>query len=225
MNVLVVAAHPDDEVLGCGGTIARLSQEGHSVQVVILGEGITARSAVRSDASLGAIGDLHSASREVARALGAQGVELLSFPDNRFDSVDLLDIVKPIESAIERFQPEIVYTHYGGDLNVDHALTFRAVMTATRPMVDCGVREVCVWPTLSSTEWAFGRLGVFAPNVFVNIENFLSQKVLAMKMYVSEVREYPHPRSPEVIEHAARLWGSVVGNRASEPFELVRAIR
>src|SRR5690242_714418 len=132
MSVLVVAAHPDDEVLGCGGTMARLASEGEDVHVLILGEGQTSRDGAGASGSA-VVEQLASQARQAGDVLGAASVRVLDFPDNRFDRVDLLDIVKVVERAIEALTPTVVFTHHRGDLNVDHALTARAVITATRP--------------------------------------------------------------------------------------------
>ena len=134
MRVLVVAAHPDDEVLGCGGTIAKLSNEGHDIHIMILGEGSTSRSQDRGQADMTLVEALRENSHQAAKTLGAKEVCLRDLPDNRFDAVPLLEIVKIVEEAVEKLNPEIIYTHHGGDLNIDHTLTHRSVLTATRPI-------------------------------------------------------------------------------------------
>jgi len=224
-DVLVVAAHPDDEVLGCGGTIARLTSEGRSVHIAILGEGITSRSDRREDADAAALQRLQSDARAAAKTLGVEDVSLFSLPDNRFDTVPLLDVAKVVERLIAEHAPTTVYTHGSGDLNVDHAVVHRAVLTATRPVVGCCVREVFAFEVPSSTEWAFDRLGGFKPNVFVNIGDTLERKCAAMARYTGEAREFPHPRSADALRAIARRWGSVAGLPAAEAFELVRSLR
>jgi LmbE family N-acetylglucosaminyl deacetylase len=226
MNVLVVAAHPDDELLGCGGTAARLAREGHSVFMAILGEGITSRHAQREGADPAALNSLHGCSQRVADLLGVKDLSLHGLPDNRFDSIPLLDVIKVVEKLIERWQPTAIYTHHGGDLNVDHQVVSRAVLTAARPMEGRPVRELYMFEIASSTEWAFQQLApVFRPNVFVNIETTLPLKLEGMRQYESEVRKFPHPRSPEALTAIAQRWGSVVGCKAAEAFEAVRLIR
>lgn len=225
MTVLVIAAHPDDEVLGCGGTIARLTGEGHDVYVAILGEGITSRYDKREQANQRIIKELQDRFRQVSKLLGVKDLFLYDFPDNRFDTVSLLDIVKIVEKLINRFQPKIVYTHHGGDLNIDHVITHRAVMTATRPVENCPVKEIYAFEVPSSTEWAFGQFqAAFQPNVFVDISVTLETKIQAMEIYESEAQAFPHPRSPEAIMASARKWGSTVGLQAAEAFELIRKI-
>jgi LmbE family N-acetylglucosaminyl deacetylase len=226
MNILVIAAHPDDEVLGCGGTVARLAAEKHDVFIAILGEGITSRYANRLDADPEAVQVLRKRSQEVARMLGARDLAMFSLPDNRFDTVPLLDVVKIIEDLIARWAPQVVYTQHGGDLNVDHAVTFRATMTATRPMKGCSVRAVYAYEVASSTEWAFQQFSPpFRPNVFVDISTTLALKMKAMEAYESEVRAFPHPRSSAALQANAQKWGSVVGASAVEAFELIRSIQ
>ena len=226
MNVLVVAAHPDDEVLGCGGTAARLAREGHSIYTAILGEGITARYPQPGCADQASLDKMHDCSRNVADLLGVKELSLHDLPDNRFDSLPLLDVIKLVEQSIERWRPDIIYTHHSGDLNIDHQVVNRAVLTAVRPVPGQCVREVYMFEVPSSTEWAFQQLApVFKPNVFVNIEDTLQLKLQGMQLYESEVRKFPHPRSPEALTGIARRWGSVVGCQAAEAFEAVFIIR
>jgi LmbE family N-acetylglucosaminyl deacetylase len=226
MNVLVVAAHPDDELLGCGGTAARLSGEGHSVYIAILGEGITSRHRQRESADPSKLKALHSASQHVASLIGAKELSLHGLPDNRFDSLNLLEVVKIIEELIERWRPAIIYTHHGGDLNIDHQVVSRAVVTASRPVEGHPVRELYMFEIPSSTEWAFQQCSpVFKPNVFVDISTTLSLKLEGMRQYDSEARSFPHPRSSQALTAIAQRWGSVAGCQAAEAFELVRLIR
>jgi len=224
--VLVIAAHPDDEVLGCGGTIPRLAQSGCEVHIAILGEGISARYPHREQVGASEIERLASQSNRVAEILQAQQVLAYGLPDNRFDTMPLLDIIKIIEELIAEVRPQVVYTHHGGDLNIDHRVVHQATLTATRPLTGHPVREVYTYEVPSSTEWAFSRLGpVFQPNVFVDISNTLEMKLAALSHYQTEVRIFPHPRSPEAITAIARRWGSMAGLEAAEAFELIRAIR
>jgi len=225
-SILVIAAHPDDEVLGCGGTIARLSREGHCVYIAILGEGITSRYPRRGQADKALLKTLPKRSRQVAELLGAKDVFSFNLPDNRFDTVPLLDVVKKIEDLIERLKPCAVYTHHGGDLNIDHAIVYRATLTATRPMAACPVRELFAYEVPSSTEWSFTQFApVFQPNVFVDISATLDMKIQAMQMYESEIRQFPHPRSPEALRSLAKWRGSMTGISAAEAFELIRKVQ
>jgi LmbE family N-acetylglucosaminyl deacetylase len=226
MNTLIIAAHPDDEVLGCGGTIARLAQEGHNVTIVIVGEGITSRKDLTENEKSSLLQKLHKQTRSVGEFLGAKDVRLLEYPDNRLDTVPLLDIIHSLEEIIEEVQPEIVYTQHGGDLNIDHNKVFRAVLTATRPIEGCPVKTVLAYEVGSSTEWAFQKFApVFRPTSFVDISTTLEKKVTAMEMYESEKRAFPHPRSTKAIEAKACTYGSTAGLHAAEAFECIRCIR
>jgi len=226
MVVLVVAAHPDDEVLGCGGTIARLAREGHEVHIAILGEGITSRSRTRDEASRVDAEALRARAREVAKLLGGRSLLTQDLPDNRFDTVPLLDVVKVVEEWVGAIRPQVVYTHHSGDLNIDHSVVHRAVLTATRPIAGCDIMEICAFEVPSSSEWAFGQFTKpFQPNVFVDVSETLGLKLRAMRLYETEARPFPHPRSREALRAAALKWGSVAGLKAAEAFELVRSIR
>ena len=226
MRVLFVAAHPDDEVLGCGATAARLVMEGHDAHFAILGEGITSRHRNPSDADPAEVAALRQKAHAAAARLGVKNVVLHKLPDNRMDTVPLLDIVKIVEDLVDRIKPEIIYTHHGGDLNIDHGVVHRAVLTATRPVAGQPVREIYAFEVPSSTEWAFQRLDpAFRPNVFVDVSQTLEAKIAAMECYESEARQFPHPRSPEALRALAMRWGSVAGCAAAEAFELVRSIR
>jgi LmbE family N-acetylglucosaminyl deacetylase len=224
-RILVVAAHPDDEVLGCGGTIARLADQGHKIHVLILGEGMTSRSVQRADADPSLVQQLRRTTSDVAALLGARSVSTHDLPDNRFDTVPLLEIIKIVEASVNELAPETVYTHHWSDLNVDHSITCRATLTATRPIRGRPVGAVYSYEVPSSTEWTFGAaVKPFLPNVFVDVSGYLNVKIGAMRLYVSEMRAYPHPRSEEAMRANARRWGSHVGLEAAEAFELVRSI-
>ncbi len=226
MNILVIAAHPDDEVLGCGGTIARESAH-HAVQIAILGEGASSRHDRRSDAPADDLQILRADALAAAKIIGATGVELAGLADNRFDELPLLDVVKTVEQWIRRYEPDVIYTHHPGDLNVDHGVTFRAVLTATRPGTHSRtVKEIYAFEVPSSTEWAFGRIGpAFRPNVFVDVTATLDTKIAAMQCYRTEARPSPHPRSPEALRALAAHRGSAAGVVFAEAFDVIRVIR
>jgi LmbE family N-acetylglucosaminyl deacetylase len=152
-------------------------------------------------------------------------MEFAGLPDNRFDGLDLLDIVKRVEDSVARLSPEVVFSQHGGDLNMDHALTYRAVVTATRPTADNPVRTVYAYRAASSTEWAFASFAPkFRPNVFVDATGYVDRKLAALRCYESEVRPFPHPRAIEAVRAEAQYWGSIAGFDAAEAFELVRSI-
>ncbi len=223
--ILVIAAHPDDEVLGCGGTIARTTSAGRPVHIAILGEGLTSRQPTRDATASADLARLSRTADEVGAFLGAASVRHFDFPDNRFDQVPLLDIVKTIEALVTELEPVEIYTQSGGDLNIDHAVTFRATMTATRPMTGKSVRSLRAYEVASSSEWAFGRFEPrFEPSVFIDISKTLDRKIQAMAMYDSENRPFPHPRSAESLTAAARKWGSTVGVAAAEAFHQIWSV-
>ncbi len=225
-SVLVVAAHPDDEVLGCGGTMARLANEGQEVRIAILAEGMTSRYQEREQANQRQLSHLHSNAQQAADKVRAKELVLCKLPDNRLDTVPLLEVVKVVEDLIEKFNPAVIYTHHPGDLNVDHGVVHRAVLTATRPIPGQRVREIYAFEVPSSTEWAFQRLEPsFRPSVFVDISATLETKVSALACYDTETRKFPHPRSPEAVRAIAMRWGSVAGFQAAEAFELIRSLR
>ena len=226
-RVLVVAAHPDDEVLGCGGTIARHADAGDQVQVLIVAEGATSRQNQRDPIQArDELSALAQASQTAGLILGAAGVELLDLPDNRLDSLDRLDLIKRIEVIIRRHQPQVVYVHHIGDVNVDHRRLHEAVVTACRPTPGHPVRRLLSFEVASSTEWQPpGSASVFQPNWFVDISDQWQRKREALEAYASEMRPSPHARSLEAVEHLARWRGAQVGVEAAEAFFLLRQLR
>ena len=227
-KILVVVAHPDDELLGLGATMHKLISEYNcQIRTIILGEGITSRSNERDPDQWKNELKTHRKNIEQARsAIGYESVGIYDFPDNRFDTVALLDIIKVIEKEKEKFQPEIIFTHHGGDLNVDHQKTFEAVITATRPMNHENVKTIITFETPSGTEWmASSDPKHFTPNLFVEIsEKNLSAKIKAMESYEFEKRVYPHPRSPESLRILAQQRGMSVGKFFAEAFVIIRSI-
>lgn len=219
-KILVIVSHPDDEVLGAGGVIAKHVGEGNKVKIVILGTGVASRNPenVKDE-----IEKLRKDSRKALGVLGATDVEFLDFPDNQFDSVSLLEIVQKLEKIVSGFGPEIVYTHHWGDLNIDHRITFEAVMTACRPF-SSPVKKILCFEVLSSSECNVQNTqNAFLPNYFVKLSNDeIEKKIAAMKEYSAELREAPHPRSIKLILALAELRGSQANFIAAEAFVLVR---
>lgn len=224
-NIFVVAAHPDDEILGVGGTIAKLSKQGHNVNCLILGEGLTSRKTNRTETAKDHIESLKTDAQEATKTVGYHHLYFGDLPDNRFDSMDLLDVTKVVEKYIEMLKPDTVFTHHYGDLNLDHRITFNAVLTACRPVGNYVVEELFAFETPSSTEWNF-KYGdaSFKPNVFFDIEETIELKLKAMICYKTEIRDYPHPRSLKALETIASRWGTVVGKQYVEAFELIRKV-
>lgn len=221
-------AHPDDELLGCGGTMYRLIHENDCIiKVVILGEGITSRSDQRDTVKWEKELALHRGNIAAAQsAIGYQEISIHDFPDNRFDTVSLLDIVKVIEKEKASFCPEVIFTHHGGDVNIDHQRTFEAVITACRPMENETVQTIITFETFSGTEWrASSDPKHFIPNLFFAIdEKGLQAKIKGMESYEFERRAYPHPRSPEALKIAAQRWGIAIGRQYAEAFCVIRMI-
>jgi LmbE family N-acetylglucosaminyl deacetylase len=218
MNVLIVAAHPDDELLGCAGTIARHAAAGDRVHILIAAEGATSRADGGQDDVLA----LQQAARKASEILGAEPPRFAGFPDNRMDSLALLDVIKAVEAVVEEVRPAVVYTHHGSDLNRDHRMLHEAVVTACRPLPGRSFRKLLTFETLSSTEWASEAVGPsFRPRHFVDISATLEAKLRALACYQSEMRPFPHPRSAEAVTALAALRGSQVGLVAAEAFDVI----
>lgn len=223
-TVLVVAAHPDDELLGCAGTLARHAAEGDRVAIAILAEGATSRSdPAQREHHAAELERLRQAARAAAEAIGAEMPEFFGLPDNRMDGEVLLNVVQRLEATIARVRPDIVYTHHRGDVNVDHDVTHRAVITACRPLPGHSVTRILAFETVSSTEWMSpASAAPFAPNWFVDVSAHIDTKLAALRCYDAEMRPFPHPRSYQAVEHLARWRGASAGFAAAEAFMLVR---
>lgn len=227
-RILVVVAHPDDELLGLGASMNRLINEANIYcRVIILGEGITSRDNARDVPSREKELTQHRDNATMAgKTIGYHELELYKFPDNRFDSLPLLDIIKVIEVEKNQFKPDIIFTHHGGDVNIDHQRTFEAVITATRPMQHELVRSIFTFETPSGTEWrSVTDPRHFLPNFFISFsKKNLQNKTDAMECYQYEKRGYPHPRSPKALAIQAQRWGISIGVEYAEAFCLVRNI-
>jgi len=223
-RVLVVSAHPDDEVLGAGATLAKLSKQGKEVYSMVLGEGITSRSSRRQDADKIELKQLKKQSRQAAQVLGVKETFFFDFADNRFDSVDLIDIVKAVDKIIDKVKPDILFTHHPADLNIDHQRTFQAVLVATRPIHNSIPKQIYSFYIPSSSEWSFNSFGEFKANTYVDVTDSISSKLKALECYKNEVRKFPHPRSLEIVEAMSKVWGSHIGVKAAEAFQLIRGV-
>tara|TARA_B110000238_G_C16060792_1_gene410381 strand:+ start:544 stop:1254 length:711 start_codon:yes stop_codon:yes gene_type:complete len=227
-RILIVVAHPDDELLGLGASMNLLINKYNSnCHVVILGEGITSRGDKRDSVDWNKELEIHKQNIiQAQKSIGYQSVKTYDFPDNRFDTVALLDIIKVVEKEKNKFNPDFIFTHHGGDVNIDHQKTFQAVMTACRPMSTEICKNIFTFETPSGTEWiASTDPNKFIPNFFISVskENILS-KIKGMESYEFEKRKYPHPRSPEALEIQAKRWGISVGVEYAEAFCIVRTI-
>lgn len=214
-RVLVIAAHPDDELLGCGGTVALHSRRGDHVEAIIAAEGESLRY------GRDAVGQA-SHTDAASRLLGISQVHRLGFDDQRLDTVTLTEVIGGIERVVREFRPSIVYTQWGGDVNRDHQLLFEAMLVATRPTEE-SVASIYAFDTASSTEWAYPRS--FVPDTWVDISSTLDAKIEAFACYESEVREYPHPRSLQGLRNRAEAWGNQVCLEAAEVFVTVRSVQ
>jgi LmbE family N-acetylglucosaminyl deacetylase len=223
-SILIVAAHPDDEILGCGGTVARLVHSGWEGHVLVLGEGVTSRDPQRDQARRAdEIDRLRQQMISANRIIGVSDVTAKDLPDNRFDTVPFLDIVKIIEEERERVRPSMIFTHYEKDLNIDHRITHRATLTAARPHTDQTLREIHSYYIPSSSEW--NPPHVFTPDVFFDISETVEQKITALKEYRQEMRPHPHPRSLDHVRLLARYYGVIAGLEYSEPMKSIRVLR
>ena len=220
-RILVIAAHPDDEVLGCGGTIAKLTAEGKEVHVAFLADGVFSRDSATTKSELEV---RQKASHAAAAILGIKSVRFGEFPDNRMDSVPLLDVVKSVEDLIAEIKPSAILTHNATDLNVDHQRTHTAVATACRPQKGFSVKTILCFEVPSSTEWVMDASQAFHPNVFVDVSSTLSKKMAALDAYKMEMRQWPHPRSIQGVQHLLGWRGATVGVEAAEAFTLGRTV-
>jgi len=218
-SVLVVAAHADDEALGCGATMALLAARGCGVHVAFIADGVGARGV--DDAALA---QRRAAAAQACGLLGAKILEHGDLPDNRLDALPLLDIVQRVERLVERCRPEAVFTHHGGDLNVDHRLVHQAVVTACRPQPGASVRGLLFFEVPSSTEWQVPGPQSFLPNYFQDVSTTLARKRESLQAYGAEMRPWPHARSLEAVDHLARWRGASVGVAAAEAFVIGRWI-
>lgn len=219
-RILVVSAHPDDELLGVGGTIAKHTKAGDEVFGCILGQGAIAR----AGADMHDVEKLKSDARSAGAVVGLKNIVFAGLPDNAFDSIPLLQIVREVEKVVAEVKPDIIYTHHANDLNVDHRLAFQAVLTACRPCNEHCPAEIYTFETLSSTEWQNKAEAMFRPSVYHDISNEIDQKIAALSHYVGEMRVYPHSRSVEGVRILAQYRGLEAGLRYAEAFQLVRKI-
>lgn len=225
-RVLIVAAHPDDEVLGCGGSIAKHSKNGAEVNIIIAAEGITSRNMeIDKENRKDEVENLKHCSINALKVMGGNEVHHLGYPDNRMDSITILDIVKEIELKIKKLHPEIIYIHHCGDVNVDHRVLHEAVVTATRPLPNNELKMLLSFEVASSTEWqTINSAPHFIPNIFIDIEDYWEVKEKALNCYASEMRDWPHPRSIHAIKSLAEWRGAQSGKKAAESFMLLRGI-
>jgi len=224
-TIAVVAAHPDDKVLGCGGTLSCFAQEGHKIHILILADGESSRETMSKKGNESQIKIRNNAAVNACKKMGCASVVMKNFPDNRLDGVERLDIIKIIESFIHDHNPGILFTHHVGDVNIDHRVVHDSVIAAARPQPGFPVNELFFFEVPSSTEWRPpSSATAFHPNVYVDITQTLQIKKEALNAYASELRPFPHPRSVEAIDALARWRGATVGIFAAEAFVLGRKV-
>ena len=224
-KILVVVAHPDDELLGLGGTINKIKDD-NEINLLILGEGITSRSTNRNVEQWEKELKKHKENtKKATKIVGYDLVEMFDLPDNRFDSVELLDIIKIIEFKKKEFKPNVILTHHAYDLNIDHQKTFEAVLTSSRPLKEESVKSIITFETPSSTEWQSPMNPSFQANLYVALDKKnIQAKIQAMEQYQYEKRDFPHPRSAKSLEIHAMKRGVEIGERYAEAFMIIRNI-
>jgi LmbE family N-acetylglucosaminyl deacetylase len=217
--ILVIAAHPDDEILGCGATLYKLKKEKRNIYALILGEGMTSR----GEEDKGKIKELRDSTIKASKIIGIDDIFFENLPDNKFDTVPLLEIIKTVERYIFKIKPDIIFTHHKGDLNIDHRLTYQAVLTACRPKTSFKHPIIYSFEIPSSTECTqTNSENIFRPNYFVMFgKNEMEKKKQALKEYKTEMLKYPNSRSIEGIEIMAKDWGRKIATKYAEAFELV----
>lgn len=224
-RILVVAAHPDDDILGCAGSMYKLQKNGAEIRVLFIGEGSSGRFSIADHNSMQCKNAILNREKSAKIALGFINVKNITFlnnPAGRFDTIPLIDIGKSIELEIAEFCPDTIFTHSNVDANSDHRITFQATLQATRPGALNHVASLLSYEVPSSTEWRF--IKTFRPTYFVEITNEIDSKIKAMNTYTSEVKPFPFPRSPENIRALAMVRGSQAGVAYAEAFEIVRGI-
>lgn len=220
-TIAVIVAHADDELLGCGGTIARLADRGCCISLLVLADGETARKGLSQNEQEMLIEKRKDSCRKVASLLGVKNCFFLDLPDNRLDGVNLLDITQAVEMFLFEHRPSLVITQHSSDLNLDHVITNRAVLTAVRPVGGHHVCELITFETPSSTEWAFSATPGFRPDCFVDVSTSFDRKVESLKYYAAEMREAPHPRSVSSLKALGKWRGAQSGFYLAEAFETV----
>ena len=223
-NILILAAHPDDEVLGCGGTIAKYISQGHFIHVAFLADGIYSRGGAQDKLDL-ELSLRRDAARAALKILGVESVSFGDFPDNYMDTIATLEVAKAVELLISKHKPDTIFTHHFGDVNVDHRKVHEATVVACRSQPDHCVKSILCYEVASSTEWQFACTGKnFSPNFFVDISPFLVKKIKSLSKYEYEIRAWPHPRSIQAVEHLAHWRGAIIGVDAAEAFMVGRII-
>lgn len=223
-KVLVIAAHPDDEVLGMGGTIAKQVKDGNTVDILIVTDGSSSQYR-DSDHLAEIIEAKKKETRNCADILGVRDIYYGELPDMKLDTTPHIRINQIIEDVIDKVQPDIVFTHFWGDVNRDHQEVYKSTLVTVRPVMGQVVKELYCYRVPSSTEWTPNKADtMFMPNYFVDIEQFAEQKYKAFACYSTELRDYPHPRSVQYLRENDKVVGLRVGMLAAEEFVMLRKL-
>ena len=225
-KILIFAAHPDDELLGCGATILKFKKNGFKIKTFFFGDGESSRKKNKKTIDESVV-KREKQALEVSKKAGFEKPAFQRLPDNKLDNVPLLEIVKFIEKQIKLNRPEIVFTHFENDLNIDHQIIYKAVMTATRPLSKTFVKKIYSFEIPSSTDFALSSnpKKIFNPNFFVDVEKTILKKLQLLKIYKNEIKKWPHPRSLKSIKNLSMLRGSQIGRKYAEAFILVRELK
>lgn len=218
-RILVVCAHPDDETLGMGGTIALHTGKKENVFVLIISEGESARGKNKSK-----ITQRKKQAEKACELLGVKEIKFLDYADQKLDTIPLSELSGKIETVIKKWKPNTVYTHFWNDINQDHRQVYEATAIAVRPIPKSKISQFIVFETPSSTEWGSKKKS-FSPNLFIDITKVMNKKLQAFSKYKNEVMSYPHPRSKKSVTNRAKFWGNTVGLEFAESFMLVREIK
>ncbi len=215
-KIAAIFAHPDDEILGCGATMSKYSDKGSEINVLLLTNGYKSRESNKFSKE-----EFDKQIKDSLEKIGCFSLKKCDFPDNKMDSIPMLDIVKEIEHFLLKNKPDAIFTHFCGDLNIDHRIVFNAVITAARPISFKG--KIFSSEINSSTEWNYSN-NVFRPNFFECVDNYIESKLEAMKAHENELMAWPHPRSIEGIRNLSKLRGQQIGVDHAEAFMLVRQV-
>tara|TARA_X000000950_G_C13726412_1_gene582422 strand:- start:53 stop:736 length:684 start_codon:yes stop_codon:yes gene_type:complete len=224
-KILVICAHPDDEVLGCGGTLLKHKNNKDQINILFVFEGSSAR--YKNIKNLGVNNDMNKREKsaiQVSKKLKAKSIKFLNYQNLITNADTKLKITKQIFSEIKKINPQIIYTHSSKDLNIDHRLCLESVLIATRPDKELSLKKLLCFEIPSSTEWSHNIFGNFSPNYFVNIEKFMKDKLELLKLYNYELKQFPYPRSNENIIAQSKLAGSLCGCKHAERFEVIKIL-
>ncbi len=223
-KIMLIAAHPDDELLGCGGTLLLYKKRGYDIKIIFLSDGESSRE--QKPKKINAlIKQREKQAIKISKLCKFKEPSFAKFPDNKLDTVPLIKIVKFIEKEIKKFKPSILITHNEEDLNIDHKIVFKATVTATRPSTKTFVKSLYCFETPSSTENNFSKLKVnFNPNLYFDVSKFINKKIKLLKIYKNELRAYPHSRSLEGVKVLAKYRGTQIGVKYAEAFYILRQL-